>query len=197
MSFFKKLFGKSEEKGPHLTRVSSPPNDPAEDPNLIKVFDKYGQEMFITRDGAMSVSKHWKDTTFGAVVENFPITHKKLPKRQYSEAGRFPVVDQGQQFIGGYSDDEDKAIKDDLPLLVFGDHTRAFKYLNEPFVPGADGIKVLKPIGVDARWLYQIAHAVEFPDKGYSRHFQHLKKARLMVPPIDEQRLIVAEVEKQ
>lgn len=139
----------------------------------------------------------WEETTFGSVVENVPITHKKLPKRQYRDQGHFPVVDQGQQFIGGYSDDENKAISEDLPLLVFGDHTRAFKYLNEPFVPGADGIKVLKPINVDAKWLYHIAHAVDFPDKGYSRHFQHLKKARLLVPPTPEQRRIVAEIEKQ
>lgn len=145
----------------------------------------------------MTLSKGWTETTFGDVVENVPITHKKLPKRQYEETGRFPVVDQGQQFIGGYSDDEEKVIDEDLPLLVFGDHTRAFKYLNEPFIPGADGIKVLKPMGVDPKWLYQIAHAVEFPDKGYSRHFQHLKKARLLVPSPDEQRRIVSEIEKQ
>ena len=139
----------------------------------------------------------WTESTFGAVVSAISVNDKKLPRGQYLEAGRFPVVDQGQQFIGGYSNDESRVISEDLPVLVFGDHTRAFKYLNQPFVPGADGVKVLKPHGVDAKWLFEIAHALEFPDKGYARHYQHLKSAKLLVPPLSEQRRIVAEIEKQ
>ena len=46
-------------------------------------------------------------------------------------------------------------------------------------MPGADGVKVLKPLGVSPKWLYHIAHALDFPDKGYARHFQHLKYAKL------------------
>ncbi|MEI6149694.1 MAG: hypothetical protein WCS01_11390, partial [bacterium] len=139
----------------------------------------------------------WTETTFGAIVSPVSVNEKKLPKGEYLESGRFPVVDQGQKFIGGYSNDETLVISDDLPLLVFGDHTRAFKYLNQPFVAGADGVKVLKPIGVDAKWLYEIAHVLEFPDKGYARHYQHLKAAKLFVPSLPEQRRIVAEIEKQ
>lgn len=141
--------------------------------------------------------KSWTETIFGKVVSPVSVNDKKLPKGDYLESGRFPVVDQGQKFIGGYSNDETKVISDDLPLLVFGDHTRAFKYLDQPFVPGADGIKVLKPVGVNAKWLFHIAHALDFPDKGYARHYQHLKSARLIVPPLPEQRRIVAEIEKQ
>ena len=143
------------------------------------------------------IPEGWKETTFGTLIETISINEKKLPKGNYAEVGRFPVVDQGQHFIGGYSDDEARVVSENLPLIVFGDHTRAFKYLDRPFVPGADGVKVLKPIGVNAKWLYQIAHALEFPDKGYARHFQHLKLAKLFVPPLDEQRRIVAEIEKQ
>ena len=93
----------------------------------------------------------WTETTFGEVVSNVSINEKKLPKGQYSESGKFPVVDQGQQFIGGYTNDEQKVVSEDLPLLVFGDHTRAFKFLDQPFVPGADGVKVLKPLGVNPK----------------------------------------------
>lgn len=99
--------------------------------------------------------------------------------------------------VAGYSNDETKIVSEDLPVLVFGDHTRHFKYLDRPFVPGADGVKVLKPIGVHPKWLFHIAHAIEFADKGYARHFQHLKSARLPVPPSHEQSRIVAEIEKQ
>jgi len=138
-----------------------------------------------------------KETTFGKLVATVSTNNKKVQKREYLESGQFPVVDQGQQFIGGYCDDESKVISEDLPLLVFGDHTRTFKYLDQPFVPGADGVKVLKPLGVNAKWLYHIAHALDFPDKGYARHFQHLKNAKLRVPPLQDQRCIVEEIERR
>ena len=139
----------------------------------------------------------WYETTFGEVVRNISINDKKLPKVQYSEAGTFPVIDQGQKIVDGYCDDEDRVVSEDLPLIVFGDHTRIFKFLNRPFVPGADGVKVLKALGVNDKWLYHIAHALDFPNKGYARHFQHLKNARLLVPSLPEQCHIVVEIEKQ
>ena len=139
----------------------------------------------------------WCETTFGEVVQNMVINDKKLPKKKYSEAGIFPVIDQGQEIVGGYYDDEDSVINSALPLIVFGDHTRIFKFLNRPFVPGADGVKVLMALGVDDKWLYHIAHALDFPNKGYSRHFQHLKKARLLVPSLPEQHQIVKKIEKK
>ena len=140
--------------------------------------------------------ENWEETSFGEVVRSVAINDKKLPRKQYKTSGKFPVVDQGQDFIGGYSDDANRVVDEDLPLIIFGDHTRIFKFLNRPFVPGADGVKVLKPLGVDEKWLYHIAHALEFPDKGYARHFQHLKKARLLVPPLPEQRRIVNRIEE-
>ena len=140
--------------------------------------------------------ENWEEASFGDVIRSVAINDKKLPRGQYAASGKFPVVDQGQEFIGGYSDDADRVVDEDFPLIVFGDHTRIFKFVNLPFVPGADGVKVLKPLGVDEKWLYHIAHALEFPDKGYARHFQHLKKARLLVPPLPEQRRIVARIEE-
>ena len=139
----------------------------------------------------------WDETTFGEVVRNVSINDKKLPKKQYSETGAFPVIDQGQKFVDGYCDDQDRVVDEDLPLIIFGDHTRIFKFLNRPFVPGADGVKVLKALGVDNKWLFHIAQALDFPAKGYARHFQHLKKARLLVPSLPEQRRIVVEIEEK
>lgn len=58
MNFFKKLFGgsqPSEKPEPEKERRAPlakppPPEDPAQDPNMIRVFDKYGRELFITKD---------------------------------------------------------------------------------------------------------------------------------------------------
>ncbi|HOG93462.1 MAG TPA: hypothetical protein PLE80_07815, partial [Opitutaceae bacterium] len=54
MSFLKKLFQRSLPLEPEPTTPSasqSPaPTDPAQDPNMIRVFDGYGRELYITRE---------------------------------------------------------------------------------------------------------------------------------------------------
>jgi len=70
MNFFKKLFGpKSDEHRPSAAPVqaNSAPSDPAKDPNMIRVHDAYGRELFITkqqwRDSVLldHIKKVWSD----------------------------------------------------------------------------------------------------------------------------------------
>lgn len=57
MSFFKKLWGRggsskppeSAEQRQPLAKLP-PPNDPTQDPSMIRVFDSYGRELFISKD---------------------------------------------------------------------------------------------------------------------------------------------------
>lgn len=106
--------------------------------------------------------------------------------------GRFPVVDQGQGQIAGFTDDEERVVKSDLPFIVFGDHTRVFKYVDFPFVLGADGTKVLKPNAelFDARFFYFAALGLDIPSRGYNRHFSLLKERSIPRPDLPEQRQI-------
>ena len=106
--------------------------------------------------------------------------------------GRFPVVDQGQAFISGYSDAVERVIGDDLPLVIFGDHTRCLKYVDFPFILGADGTKVLKPEEdlFDAKFFYYALMSLDIPNRGYNRHFTLLKEKKVPRPEKDEQRKI-------
>jgi type I restriction enzyme, S subunit len=110
------------------------------------------------------------------------------------ETGRFPVVDQGQEFIAGYSDEEHRVIWDDLPLVIFGDHTRCVKYVDFPFIVGADRTKVLKPDTdlFDPKFFYYAVLGLDIPNRGYNRHFTLLKEKSLPRPEKDEQRKIAA-----
>ena len=109
-------------------------------------------------------------------------------------SGRFPVVDQGQAFIAGYCDEADRVIQDELPLVVFGDHTRCVKYVDFPFILGADGTKVLKPKPTlfDPRFFYFALRSLDIPNRGYNRHFTVLKEKSLPRPPLPEQQKIAA-----
>lgn len=125
-------------------------------------------------------------------IKNKVGRQNQIPAKDIAEVGRFPVVDQGQKFVAGYCDDESKVIDFDLPLIIFGDHTRCFKYVDFPFVLGADGTKVLLPNKklYDARFYYFALLALEIPSRGYNRHFTILNERSLPLPPLPEQKKI-------
>jgi Restriction endonuclease S subunits len=139
----------------------------------------------------------WVWTRLDGVIDKIPLTGKKLKQSEYKQEGKIPVIDQGQTFIGGYTDREELKISCDLPLIIFGDHTKVVKYVNFDFVAGADGVKVLKPLTVFyPKLFYYVLQAMELPDKGYARHFQFLEKSLIPLPPLPEQRRIVAKIEE-
>ena len=131
-----------------------------------------------------------------AVLDSFTKTKigrkYQILARDIAQTGEFPVVDQGQEFIAGYYDDQEKLIDFDLPLVIFGDHTRCFKYVDFPFVLGADGTKVLVPNKdlYDPKFYYFALMALEVPSRGYNRHFKILKERSLPLPPLPEQKKI-------
>ena len=124
---------------------------------------------------------------------------KKTKQKDYLPKGQLPIIDQGQQLIGGYSDNPDLQLSCNLPVIVFGDHTRAVKYVDFPFGAGADGIKVLEPAkGIYPKFLYYATQylVLRLEDRGYARHYQYIEKKELDIPSVPEQRCIVARIEE-
>lgn len=116
---------------------------------------------------------------------------RKMPKSDYQTEGAYPIIDQGQEKIAGYSDCQE--VFSDVPVIVFGDHTRKIKYIDEPFLLGADGVKVLKPklSNVNVKYLYYCLCNVKIPNTGYNRHFKYLKQAAIAIPERKKQNNIV------
>jgi type I restriction enzyme S subunit len=136
---------------------------------------------------------------FEAVVDDVSAGNNKVQKGDYLPVGAYPVVDQGQEFVGGFSNDEGNLVAGDGPWIVFGDHTRVLKYVDFPFCMGADGVKVLKPRpenATDTKYLFHFLNAKEVPSAGYSRHYRFLKRLEIPLPPLDEQRRVAAILDK-
>jgi type I restriction enzyme S subunit len=136
---------------------------------------------------------------FESAVDDVSAGNKKVQKGDYLPAGLYPVVDQGQDYVGGYSNEKGNLVEGNGPWIVFGDHTRVLKYLDFPFCMGADGVKVLKPRSehaIDTKYLFHFLTFNEVPSAGYSRHFKFLKRLEIPIPPLDEQRRIAAILDK-
>ena len=117
----------------------------------------------------------------------------KAAKSMYQDAGAFPVVDQGQELVAGFVDDDELLFRGRLPVIVFGDHTRIFKYVDFPFVAGADGTRIITPLAdrVDVSFFYYALCNLSLANLGYSRHFKLLKEQTIRIPDnLYEQRRI-------
>ncbi len=137
----------------------------------------------------------WQTVAIKTVIQPISII-VKIPTKQYLDQGKYPVIDQGQEFIGGYTNDETGVIRQ-LPAIIFGDHTRVFKYVNSPFVPGADGVKIFQAKSFFLpKLLFYFLQAVTLPDRGYARHYQYLVKSMIPLPPLAEQKRIVKKIEE-
>ena len=128
---------------------------------------------------------------FLEAVRDVSAGNGKVPQSTLLGTGDLAVVDQGARLIAGYTNDRSMRVSAKGPLIVFGDHTRTFKYVDFPFAMGADGVKVLAPReGFDAKFVYRYLKACSIPSAGYSRHFKFLKEISVPRPPIEEQRRI-------
>ena len=141
----------------------------------------------------------WEEILYKDAVFKIPTSKQKLKQKEYSQFGEFPVVDQGQEVIGGYSNDSERILECKLPVVVFGDHSKCVKLINFKFIPGADGTKVLEPkSNVNPKFISYLTHVLihKIKDKGYARHYQYIEKENLPLAPLPEQRAIAAKIEE-
>lgn len=150
----------------------------------------------MTEQGLYELPSTWTVLNVGESIKKIPISKKKLKKGDYLEKGEIPVIDQGQIFIGGYTNNHNLKIEN-TPLIIFGDHTRCIKFIDFDFVPGADGVKVFKPLPFFYPKLFHyFLQTIKLPNKGYARHFQFLEKSLIPLPPFNEQKRIVNKIEE-
>lgn len=108
---------------------------------------------------------------------------RKLATSAYSHEGTFPIIDQSQSDICGWTNDNEALIREDAPLIVFGDHTCILKLIDRHFAQGADGIKILKARGIiEVQYLYQFLTYRPVITEEYKRHFSILKEKIVFFP---------------
>jgi type I restriction enzyme S subunit len=125
-----------------------------------------------------------KSHPFSEVVTDSTAKFTKIKASDYHAQGRYKIIDQGKQPIAGYTDDTSLVNGQLLPIVIFGDHTRALKYVDEPIALGADGAKALwvNPDLANAHYVYYYLRSIQIKEAGYSRHFKFLKEIAIPIP---------------
>ena len=137
-------------------------------------------------------SGEWVEKKFEEIFRTISTREKGIDTKEYLPKGKFPIIDQGQEGIVGYTYKENPIRVKDGGFIVFGDHTRIFKFVQYDFFVGADGTKVLSCCeGNFPMFIYFLCQKLNIPNTGYNRHFVYLKESIFYLPSdIHEQHAI-------
>ncbi len=138
-----------------------------------------------------------KMKSFNEVFEDKTKYGTKIKTSEYCEMGAHLIIDQGQEQVAGYTDIEE-GVFEEVPVIIFGDHTRVIKYVDKPFFLGADGVKVLRSKFKNAnyKYLYYALKNARIPNTGYNRHFKWLKEVQIEYPDYRRQENVVKILDK-
>lgn len=137
------------------------------------------------RFDGFSLGDSWNRIPIGEIITTIT-PPKKIQSSYYKRNGKYPIIDQSTDYICGYSNDDDAVVnKEGTDVIIFGDHTCIIKFVDFPFVQGADGIKIIKslcPEKIDIKYLYQYLLYSPIVSKEYKRHYSDLKEKILLYP---------------
>ncbi|MBR0287541.1 MAG: N-6 DNA methylase [Selenomonadaceae bacterium] len=156
--------------------------------DTIKSLDADIKAKFTALFGKYSSEKKY---SFTVLCKDDTANGIKFQTSEYLTAGKIPIIDQGANEIAGYMNGENiPAPYDNLPCVIFGDHTEIFKFESEKFYLGADGTKIIIPVDrdkLDATFLFHMLRTEYRPLGGYARHLKNLKSLKFYLPPIELQ----------
>ena len=138
------------------------------------------------------VEVEWK--TLGEVCDTVTAP-SKVKKESYRDTGKLPIIDQGIEFIAGYTDENFRAVEKN-DYVIFGDHSEHIKYVDFSFIQGADGLKILKPKVDISKYIYYAFLNIYQKELSYKRHWTTAKETLIPIPPLPVQKEIVRILDK-
>lgn len=129
-------------------------------------------------DQAGGAGVEWK--ALGTVIKTITAP-SKLKSQAYRATGRLPIVDQGIEFIAGYTDEDITPIEAG-EYVIFGDHSEHIKCVDFSFVQGADGLKILSPVSANAKYIYHAFLNFYKKELSYKRHWSTAQQTLIPIP---------------
>ena len=130
------------------------------------------------------IPQGWNILPISDILDKYPTT-KRYETKEYLQIGKYPIIDQGDAYIVGFTNENDNLLTRH-PAVLFGDHSTKVKFLDFDFARGADGTQILYSSNdaVSQYYLYLVVSALQIPNPGYSRHFKYLKELPIVIPSL-------------
>ena len=130
------------------------------------------------------IPQGWSTMPISEILDKYPTT-KRYETKEYLSCGKYPIIDQGDSYIVGFTNEVDHLLTRH-PAVLFGDHSTKVKFLDFDFARGADGTQILYSSNeaVSQYYLYLAVSALQIPNPGYSRHFKYLKELPIIIPDL-------------
>lgn len=144
----------------------------------------FSQKLRFTKDDG-SDYPNWEEKSFDKLYNSFPNKSYQVQTNDYLKFGKYPIIDQGKDYYAGFSNIESKVCYK-IPAIIFGDHTTIVKYIDKPFIIGADGVKTLAIMTDISKYGYYLLSANTVKPEGYKRHFS-LQKEKNLFTSIDKE----------
>ena len=147
------------------------------------------------------IPESWLTAHLESITKSVSSKQYQIVASDYRKTGKYPVVSQSKEYIIGYNDDETRVYHHEKPVVVFGDHTAEVKYIDFDFIVGADGVKIFEPVeniivGKFLKYILEFYSIGLEKIGGYSRHYKFIKDKAIPLPPLAEQKRIVAKIEE-
>lgn len=154
-----------------------------------------------TEDYEFDIPDNWRLAHLEVVTRAIPSKQYQILESEVCTSGQYPVISQSKAYSIGFSDCVQRVYRHTNPVIVFGDHTTEVKYVDFDFIVGADGVKIFEPIKdyVTTSFLFYVFsfYARNLSEVGgYSRHYKFIKNKPIPLPPLAEQKRIVAKIEE-
>ena len=149
-----------------------------------KPYKSSGGKMVYNEKLKREIPEGWEVLIINDILDKV-VSTPRLVTDEYQNDGLYPVIDQTTDvYFAGFTNRKD-AVSIQYPAIVFGDHSCAVKYVNFPFVRGADGTQIMlsKNENVSVEYLYFYVKNINI-SKGYARHYCFVKDYPLLIPHI-------------
>jgi len=148
-------------------------------------YKRSGGKMLWNKELKREIPEGWEVKSVKDLMLRYSDKSNHIESKLILNSGKYPVITQDNgDFIAGYTNEENPI--EDIPLLIFGDHSCTIRYIDFPFFRGADGTQILRfsneLVLYMLLYLQKIIPQITGYGK-YERHFKYLKEFRVVVPP--------------